>query len=263
MTEILIALLDSFDFEGITEEEGGIRAYIPAGNFNNDMVDELKGRFEAYSCSITIAIEDVPEQNWNSIWESNFEPVVIGDRCVIRAPFHDNFENVKYRITIEPKMSFGTGHHQTTRLMLEAVLELDLNGKMVLDMGCGTGVLGILAAMRGAHSVTAIDSDRWAYENARENAARNGIENINVLSGSTEVIPSRKFDIILANINRNILTEHMSAYSDHIGRGGLLLISGILKEDENVLKEKASACKFSFVLSRYLDNWVMMMFDRN
>lgn len=263
LTEILIALLDRFDFEGITEEEGEIKAYIPAENFNDEITRELQTGFKDLECILKIEVEDVPEQNWNSIWESNFEPVVIGNRCVVRAPFHDEFENVEYRITIEPKMSFGTGHHQTTRLMLETILDIDLAGKCVLDMGCGTGVLGILAAMRGAGSITAIDVDKWACENTIENAGRNSIGNISILPGSVDLIPSQEFDVIFANINRNILLEQMPAYSDHLGKGGLVLISGILTDDEAVMLKRASECQFSLIRMKRLDYWTMMMFERN
>lgn len=260
--EILIALLDNYGFEGVYEHDSGITAYIPEIDFNDEFISEIQSSFKNLGSPLDYKTEKIIKQNWNRIWESNFDPVIIDSRCVIRAPFHPNFPEIKFQITIEPKMSFGTGHHQTTRLMIEQMFENYFENKQVLDMGCGTGVLAILASILGADSVTAIDIDSWAYENTQENVAKNSRENVQVLQGSVEAIPNQKYDIVLANINRNILINQMPYYSRHTLSGGRLLLSGILSEDDSIIKREAAREGFIFISGHSLEKWEMMIFER-
>jgi len=262
-TEMLIALLDFYGFEGLTEEKEIIIGYIPAGKLPVNAIEEIKTSLAVSGCNLNYTFEEIAEQNWNKLWESNFDPVVIDSRCVVRAPFHREFPKVQYQITIEPKMSFGTGHHFTTRLMLEKILETDIKGKNVLDMGCGTGVLAILASLCGAETITALDNDKWAFENTFENIQKNNKQNIQVILGGKESIPDTRYDIILANINRNILLDQLTEYSQKITFNGLLIISGILKEDIEILKESAQKYGFKSESDKILCNWVMLAFRRN
>jgi ribosomal protein L11 methyltransferase len=233
--DILIALLDSLQYEGISEHGREVVAYIDSESYDRDVLElTLAGVKELLHANI-LSEETIAERNWNEIWEKNFEPVIINNRCAIRAPFHEKFQDMEYTITIEPKMSFGTGHHETTSLMVTALLEMDLNRKTVLDMGCGSGVLGILALLKNAGRVIAIDNDKWAYENAWENAAKNKVK-MEVLLGSTNAIPPLEFDVILANINRNILVEHAPDYCKHLSDTGRILLSGFLEEDIEIIE---------------------------
>jgi len=257
------ALLDQHGFEGIYEDDKKLVAYIPKDNLTSAIIDSVINKMAELGCKVECVSEDIAENNWNELWESNFEPVIIDDLCVIKAPFHEEFPDIKYRITIEPKMSFGTGHHQTTRMMLEKILELDMTGKCVLDMGCGTGVLSILASMKGAFQITAIDIDKWAVENTKENIQKNKISNIKILMGGKDSIPDEKYDIILANINRNIILDQMSEFARVNKKSGLLLISGILAEDVDAMKEKAQSVGFNLIDSNSLSNWSLLMFERN
>lgn len=261
--EILLALLDIHAFEGIVENHDSYTAYIRSTELENSILQEIAKSLLEIGCSMAWKLEYIPEQNWNKLWESNFEPVIVDDRCVIRAPFHDEFDNIPIRITIEPKMSFGTGHHQTTFLMIRQMLGLDFRGKKVLDMGCGTGVLGILASKLGAAEVCCIDSDRWAYENTLENVARNSSVNIVVIEGDKESLPAGKVDSILANINRNVLIDLMPDFNRITQKDSILMLSGILEEDTNVIRNLAEANGFKLKESRLLDGWMMMLFERN
>ena len=260
--ELLSAMLDLHDFEGITEIENGLIGYMAEVDFYVEMLFEIRDVLNKAGCYIDWQIEQIPSQNWNALWESNFEPVLIGDHCIIRAPFHDPFNDIPIRITIEPKMSFGTGHHQTTRLMIEHMLECEFTGKKVLDMGCGTGVLGILASKLGALDVYCLDIDPWAHTNTRENIARNGAENMHAIQGGKESIPDKKFDFILANINRNVLMDQMPHYASITERGSKLLISGFLEEDAGVFIQNALSKDFSYKRSKVLNGWMSVLYER-
>jgi ribosomal protein L11 methyltransferase len=260
--EILFALLDAYGFEGIYEQEKIIDAYIGSDCYSPDNLEEIQASLLALGCRMNWESRDVPEQNWNLVWESNFEPVIVSNICVIRAPFHPEFPKIQYQITIEPKMAFGTGHHQSTRLMIEQIIRIDLASKKVLDMGCGTGILGILSSMMGASEVVAIDIDNWACQSAKENAAKNHIKNMSVILGDNKVIPEVQFDVILANINRNILLEQMNDYSRHTHPDSLILLSGILEEDRETVSIEAEKNLFIVRESHSLDKWFAMLFER-
>jgi ribosomal protein L11 methyltransferase len=260
--EILSALLDKHGFEGIFEGETGLIAYIEANKFEPMVLQSINSTLKTMGFSMQWKTEIIPEQNWNALWESNFEPVIIVNRCVIRAPFHETFGDFPLRITIEPKMSFGTGHHQTTRLMIEKMLQLDFRGRKVLDMGCGTGVLGILASLLGAIQVCCVDTDPWACENTLENCSLNLVSNIRVIRGDKEDIPDGKFDIVMANINRNVLIDQMSTYAGVVGKNGMLLMSGFLDEDLRSIELQAEKSGFIKEYSGTDEKWTLMLCKR-
>ena len=204
----------------------------------------------------------IVDQNWNAQWESSFEPIIVDELCLIRAPFHAAEKAYPYTITIEPKMSFGTGHHATTHLIVSAMLPMDCTGKTVLDMGCGTGVLAILAEMRGSKAIDAIDIDEWAYENTLENVERNGCNSIRTIQGGAEAIPAvARYDLILANINRNILTRDMHNYVRHMNPGASILFSGFYESDQPEIKHTAEALGLKHMSSTIRNEWTMMHFQ--
>lgn len=260
-SEIVIARLADAGFESFVENETGILAYIGEKHLNQSFIEELL-RQDWNSFSISYSYQLIKDQNWNAVWESNFEPIFIKDEIAVRAPFHDVNKNYHYQIVIEPKMSFGTGHHETTSLMMETMLQMDFSNKSVLDMGSGTGILGILAEMLGAKDVTAIDIEDWAFENCKENIARNNCRKIEVLHGDKHSIPQKKFNLILANINRNVLLEDIQSYSDAISNKGLLLLSGFYSEDIELIKNKALEYNFIFTSNKLKKNWAACLFEK-
>ena len=262
-SEILSANLDALGFEGILEEEQVLTAYIPADQFEESGLKEVKELLGSLSCKVSWEVKEIAEQNWNRVWEENFEPVIIPGGCVVRAPFHPEFTEFERVITIEPKMSFGTGHHQTTRLMMEEMLQMDMKDKQVLDMGCGTGVLAIVAEKLGAAGILAVDNEPWAYKNTLENINRNSCRKIKVLEGSSNTIPAQEFDLILANINRNCLLEQIPDYALHAAEGSYLMLSGILQQDTETIRERAEQAGYRFVKSETLDNWMLLIFQTN
>ncbi len=248
--EILPAFLAELGFDSFSEEDEILNAFIPASLFSEDDLqglirDSFPGR------SISYQISQHPDQNWNAVWESNFEAVVIENTCRVRAPFHEPDPEMPFEILIEPKMSFGTAHHETTYMMIQHLLSLDLQGKEVMDMGCGTAVLAILAAKKGAVNIMAIDNEEWAYRNALENVANNGFPEITVIHGDAGNLPDRKFDVFIANINRNILLRDMHRYVPCIRENGLLLLSGFYTEDVEAISGEAG--KLNLVPERYLE----------
>jgi ribosomal protein L11 methyltransferase len=224
--EILISELSELEAIGFEQTDTHLLAYFEKDNFKSYEVNNLVKEF-------TFNITSIPEQNWNAVWESNFEPVVVDDFCAIRADFHQPIKNVQHEIIITPKMSFGTGHHATTYMMIEQMSNIDFTKKRVFDFGTGTGILAILAQKLGAASITAIDNDEWSIENAEENFQKNDVHSITLYRSSA--MPKDSFDIILANINRNVLNEYASALVSILSPKGVLLVSGILKEDERVI----------------------------
>ena len=237
--EILLALLMDIGYEGFEENTGSLKAFIPAERYDAAELEAV-----ANTVGVPYVTESIQQQNWNAIWESSFEPVIVDDFCTIRAHFHTVTSTTPYEIIITPKMSFGTGHHATTQLMMMAMKDIDFNGKSVLDFGSGTGVLAILAAMLGATDITGIDNDEWAVENAIENAERNLVPGIAMLQASLEQLPQRTYDILLANINRHILLEHMQGLYQRLAGGGILLMSGLLIADEPIIAEAALEAGF-------------------
>ncbi|HRW68234.1 50S ribosomal protein L11 methyltransferase [Lentimicrobium sp.] len=258
--EILMARLGELGFESFEETKEGLLAYIPAHDFDPSILN-MEELWPA-DIEVNYTWRAVPDENWNAVWESNFEPVTIAGRCHIRAPFHPVRSDMEFEIVIEPKMSFGTAHHETTSLMIEVLLDADLAGKNVLDMGCGTGVLAILAAMRRAAEVTAIDNDEWAYHNALENVIRNKQPGINVYQGDAGMLENMKFDVIIANINRNILLSDMQSYVNCLDSGGLLLMSGFYREDLQLITEKAAALNMLYTDHRVKNNWVVAWYTK-
>ncbi|MEI6766430.1 MAG: 50S ribosomal protein L11 methyltransferase [Bacteroidota bacterium] len=253
--DIVTAELSEYGFESFSEEGNILFGYIPHKNFSMDEVRKLPF-FTNKLIKVGMMVRLIKAQNWNALWESNFEPVRIGNFCYIRAPFHKSTRGVDYQIVIEPKMSFGTGHHETTSLMVEMLADMDLNGKTVLDMGCGTGVLAILAKKMGATDVMAIDNDEWAYNNTVENIERNKVKKIVVKQGDASLLKGLKFDIIIANINRNVLLGDISGYSASLNKSGTLLMSGFYSEDLPMIKERCKQFKLRLVRSLTKNNWI-------
>lgn len=259
ISEILIAELGNVGFESFVETENGVTAYIQKTDWSAEMLADVFV-LNSDEFSIEYNQNEVPQTNWNAEWEKNFEPIQVDDLVSIRAPFHEN-PNLKYDIVIEPKMSFGTGHHETTHMMVQHLLQLDLENKKVLDMGCGTGILAIFAEMKGAKPLDAIDIDNWCYENSVENVTRNNCENISVYEGDATLLVDKKYDVIIANINRNILLMDMKVYTNCLREGGILLLSGFYEQDIPVID--AEVIKYGLKLEKFIqrNNWVALKYN--
>ncbi|MFT4153908.1 50S ribosomal protein L11 methyltransferase [Parafilimonas sp.] len=254
--EILIALLSEMHFEGFEEQPACLKAFISKNLFDEEMLQQLTAKMQ-----LDYATSELPDVNWNSVWESNFQPVVIGN-CALRASFHQPIKNIQYEIVITPKMSFGTGHHATTFMMIQQMQAIDFNHTTVLDFGTGTGVLAILAHKLGAAKVVAIDNDSFSIENAAENFSNNHINDIE-LKMADNAKAQGSFDIILANITRNIIQENFRLFNLQLTEGGLLLLSGLLKEDEKSIT--VTAVNSGFQLKHKLEkgNWICLLFTKN
>ena len=258
--EILIAELGNIGFESFNETEDAVESYIPSSYFSEDEVIKLSHN-DYLTFRFDFTTDTIADQNWNEIWEKNyFKPLLIADKCLIRAPFHDEYPNAEYEIIIEPGMAFGTGNHETTCLMIEEILKENLIGNIVLDMGCGTGVLGILASMKGATSVTGIDIDQWAINSTIENASQNKVRNMEVILGGAELIPTKKYDFIYANIQRNILINDMHFYCKALKSGGKLIMSGFYSDDLIPIKKRASELGLLFERFEEKEEWVVGVF---
>ena len=258
--DLLINALAEIGYDTFEETESGFKAYIPSDSFNQDSLDASLKDFDGMFTA-SYELNFIPEKNWNEVWESNFNPLLIKDRCYVRATFHEPHAEYPYEIVVDPKMAFGTGHHQTTSLMMEYILEEEMKGKSVLDMGCGTGILSILASKRGADPILAIDYDSLCYDSTIENSRLNNSDNIKALKGSVEAIPDTSFDIILANINRNILLEQIDRYSEVLVPGGLLFLSGFYENpDLKVLTDKTNSSGLSYINHKTKDEWVAAKF---
>ena len=258
------ALGNEGPYDSFVETPTGLKAYVQESLFDEDWLKEqLADIEEMTSCSYTF--ENLPDKNWNEEWEKQHKPVLVeaanGKRVWVRAPFHEHRSDVDYEIEIEPKMSFGTAHHQTTYMMLSYLSELELVGQRVLDMGCGTAVLAILAKIRGADYVEAIDIDEWAYNNAIENAQRNGVA-LNVRIGDASLLTDQQFDLIIANINRNILLNDMAAYAKVLAQGGTLLLSGFYESDVPVLQQHAEALGLQLQQQKVRQSWAALMMQK-
>ncbi|HLA57046.1 MAG TPA: 50S ribosomal protein L11 methyltransferase [Flavobacterium sp.] len=257
-SEILIAELGEKPFESFIESDFGIVAYIRKEFWTEDILDDM---FILNSPQFTISykIEEIEQVNWNEEWEKNFEPIDVDGKCHVRAPFHPKTD-AEFDIVIEPKMSFGTGHHETTHMMIQHLLETDVKGKKTLDMGCGTAILAILAEMKGAEPIDAIDIDNWCYLNSVENAERNNCTHISVYEGDAAMLKDRKYDVIIANINRNILLNDMQQYVDSLNKDGILLLSGFYEEDIPFIDASCTEKGLTYVKKFSRNNWVSLKF---
>lgn len=250
---------DSF-MDGDAENE--LLCYIPEKDYNEDVFKDLLENPEFPEVKISWSVAPMEDKDWNAAWEANYEPVLIDGKCHIRAPFHTPVPEAEYEIVIEPKMSFGTAHHATTAQMVSYLLETDVRGKAVLDMGSGTGVLAILATMKGAEPVTAIDNDEWAYRNGIENAQHNHCEQLKVLLGDASLLGDDHYDIILANINRNILLQDIPHYVECMNDGALLFLSGFYEEDLPALRYCCAQNGMKYLDHKTRDKWVAARFEK-
>jgi ribosomal protein L11 methyltransferase len=259
-SSLLIAGLLLIGFESFSEKENALLAYIPADIYHERLLEE--SNFLMEHPGVKFKINHLEDINWNKEWESNYPPVTIAGRCHVRAPFHPPVPGMLYDIVIEPKMAFGTAHHETTQLMAGWLMELDVKEKDVLDMGCGTGVLAILANKMGASGVTGIDNDEWAWRNARENFTNNGVEPGRALLGNANMIEPGCFDLVLVNINRNVLLQDMKEYCNGLRENGLLLLSGFYRNDIEAIAGSASKTGMQLTASRSLNDWAVLLFQK-
>jgi ribosomal protein L11 methyltransferase len=258
--DMLINTLGEVGFDTFEELEFGFKAYIPVDDFDEaNLIDALTPYRNMFTFSYEVTL--IPQKNWNEVWESNFEPIAIKDKIFVRATFHQPKPEFEYEIVIDPKMAFGTGHHQTTSMMLELMLENDFVNKNVLDMGCGTGILAIMASKLSAVKVTAIDYDIVCFESTLENAQLNNISNITAICGSKEVIPDEQYDTILANINRNILLDQMQRYSEVLKHDGELYLSGFYEQpDLDIIMDEARKYGLKYIIHKKNSDWVAAKF---
>lgn len=260
-SEILVAELAELGFESFVDSENGILAYIQENLWHKNILDDVY-ILQSAEFKISYTFKTIEQINWNEEWERNFSPIVVDDICTIRAPFHE-VPNTTYDIIIEPKMSFGTGHHETTYMMLQFLLNTDFQEKKVLDMGCGTSVLAIMAEKRGAKSVTAIDVDDWCVQNSVENIERNYCKNISVKLGDVSLLDNENFDVVIANINRNILLSDIPQYAKTLPSEGTLLLSGFYESDVPVITNKCNESNLKLVEKLERNQWVALKFRKN
>ena len=257
-TEIIIAELGYVGFDSFVESEKGVTAYIQKDKWNAFILDDIN-ILSSKEFEITFEFNEIEQTNWNEEWEKNFEPIVVDNQVTVRAPFHDK-PTTKYDLVIEPKMSFGTGHHETTYMMIQHILKNDFKNKSVLDMGCGTGVLAILCEKVGANELDAIDIDNWCYVNSLENVERNNCEKVSVYEGDVKLLDGNNYDIIIANINRNILLVDIPRYTKCLNKNGTLFLSGFYKEDIQMIESKCNEdmLKLEEIIER--GQWVSLKF---
>ncbi len=260
--DVLSALLAEVGFESFVTEEWGLTAYVPKAAYDSEAVEEVVKGFPLEGFAITCESEEIEGEDWNAEWEKNyFQPIVLGEECVIHSTFHTDVPKARYDILIDPKMAFGTGYHQTTCHMLRAILGENMEGKSVLDMGCGTALLAILARKHGAKDVVAIDIDEFAYENALENIALNNTPDIEVRLGGAEALrEDDTFDYVIANINRNILVADMGSYAACMHEGAVIFISGFYTDDMEILKAEAARHGLRYEAFAEDNRWAMMRF---
>jgi len=254
--EILVAVVSDLPFESFDENEELVLGYIPGESFD---LDEIAAITTPLPFSVTVTTESIPDQNWNEVWEKNyFKPLLIGNRCLVRAPFHTDYEDAEFELVIEPKMAFGTGNHETTTLVAEQILDMDLSGQTVLDMGCGTGILGMLASLKGAKSITAIDIDRWSFESTSENARLNHISNLVAKLGDASLLGEQKYEVIFANIHKNVIINDLPVYESVLEPGGKLYLSGFYTHDMPDVQAKAESLRLRATGFQEKNNWVVM-----
>ena len=257
--EILMAELIEIGFDSFTEEHEGILAYIQKDLFDDKQLQEIN-MFSNEAVEISYTYQEMPNINWNEEWEKNFEPINVENQVSIRAEFHSN-QNLPHEIIIQPKMSFGTGHHATTYLMIQQMLDMDFENKTVLDMGCGTSVLAIFAKQKGAGKTVAIDIDEWSVENSKENAERNNVD-LDISQGTADNLGAENFDIILANINRNILISDIPTYVSVLNDGGQLLLSGLCFFDVEDVLEVCNEQKLTLKRKLQREEWVSLLLEK-
>ena len=257
--EILIAELSLLNFESFENKIDGLQAFVQEDAFDQEALNDLYILYNP-NFEIKIEVNSIEQQNWNSEWEKNFEPIEVDGTCIIRAPFHENNE-FDYDIVITPKMSFGTGHHETTHQMISQILNLDMKSKRILDMGCGTGVLAILAAMKGADSITAIDIDEWAYLNTLENISQNNCSHITVKQGGADLLENESYDFIFANINLNVLLNDMLHYSNAMHSGSIIILSGFYTSNVPLINKKAQSLGMYSIGKSEKNKWAALLFQ--
>jgi len=257
--EILLAELSDTPFESFEETKTGISAYVQKKFWKEDILKDIP-ILHSENFQVSFTSQEIEQINWNKAWESNFEPIEVDSKCRIRAPFHPP-ATVEFEIVIEPKMSFGTGHHETTFSMIKLLLEEDLKGKTVLDMGSGTAVLAILAEKKGAVSIDAIDTDSWCYENGIENVQRNNCHQIQVLQGDASLLGTKKYDVIIDNINRNILLQDISKYAQNLNQNGKLFLSGFYLSDLQDIESVCNENGLFFQKNLEKNNWIAAKFN--
>jgi len=257
-SEILVAELGELPFESFLETENGVSAFIQKQFWTSDILSELS-ILNSDEFKISYTVEEIEPVNWNEEWEKNFEPINVDERCYVRAPFHLK-NDAEFDIVIEPKMSFGTGHHETTHMMIQQLLEIDVQNLKTLDMGCGTAILAILAEMKGARPIDAIDIDNWCYLNSIENAERNNCKHITVFEGDADLLKDKHYDLIIANINRNILLNDMQAYVDCLNPNGIILFSGFYNEDIPFIDASCTEKGLKFISKLEKNNWVSLKY---
>jgi ribosomal protein L11 methyltransferase len=259
--ELLIAFLDQLSFDSFEElDENSLNAYILKEEFNQDALSQVINELEQFK-SVKFEVSDLENKNWNQEWEKNFLAIQIGNECVVRAPFHDAV-SVPYELVIEPKMAFGTGHHATTEMVLTLMLRMDFNNKEVLDFGCGTGILSLLAEKMGAKSIQANDIEEPAFINTIENAQLNGCSKITAIHGAIDKVPVQNYDVILANVTTNTIKENLAQLLTLLSSKGGILLSGILLEQEDEVKDLAKSLQLSFVGRKNQDNWVALQYSK-
>lgn len=257
-SEILIAQLGEKAFESFVETDFGIIAYVQKELWDEHILDDIF-ILSSDEFKISFTVEQIEQVNWNEEWEKNFDAIDVDGLCHVRAPFHPKTE-AQFDIIIEPKMSFGTGHHETTHMMIQHLLETDVNNLKTLDMGCGTAILAILAEMKGAKPIDAIDIDNWCYLNSIENVERNNCKNITVFEGDATLLNGKNYDLIIANINRNILLNDMKYYSDCLNLGGILLLSGFYTEDIPFINDSCVENGLTYVKNFERNNWTSLKY---
>lgn len=255
--DIIIAILSELDYDGFEQEDFSLKTYKAEADFEENTIQQLAGQLDfSYKTKL------IPNQNWNAIWEANFPPIQINEFCAVRADFHPHFPSVQHEITVNPKMAFGTGHHETTYMMIEQMEAIPFKGKKVLDYGCGTGILSILAEKLGASSILALDNDPLSYENTKENLVVNQSNNITIQLGVLADLQEKEYDIILANINRSVILNSLTQLYQTIKQGGLILFSGILKSDEKLLKQNLQKVGFAILTREEKGEWISLKVEK-
>ena len=260
--DIIAALAAELGFESFVESEQGTIGYVPINQYDEQALSEALADFPMPDTQVTFTTCEMEDKNWNEEWEKHvFEPIVVDSRCVIHSTFHKDYPKADFDIIINPQMAFGTGHHQTTRLIISYLLDIELDGKTVLDMGCGTSILAILASMRGAKALTAIDIDEWCVNNSIDNLALNGINNIKVFQGDASSLAAEgPFDVVIANINRNILLADMQYYVARMNQGGEIYFSGFYESDLPMIQAEAERLGLHYVSHRVEKEWTAAQF---